>query len=95
MLERYSIASTARRKLISLLYCRTSYLRILILSLCVVGDEGRHHFRIALHLQKNTDIHLRECWVGFSAGLNCLVNRNIFPLIGIRTRNCPARSLVT
>jgi hypothetical protein len=34
----YSIASTARRKLISLLYCRTSYLHILILSLCIVGD---------------------------------------------------------
>jgi len=38
VLAGYSIASTARRKLILLLYFRTSYLRILILNLCVVGD---------------------------------------------------------
>ena len=87
MLAGYSIASTARIKLIPLLYCRTSYLRILILSLCVVGDEGRHHFCTALHPQKNIGVDLREDWVGPSACLNCLVNRNIcFHLPGFEPR---------
>lgn len=77
MLAGYSIDSTARKKLISVLYCSTPYLGILILSLCVVGDEGGHQFCTALHQQKNTSISLREGWVGSGAGLNCLVNRKI------------------
>ena len=53
------------------------YLSFLILSLCLVGDEGRHHFCANLHPQKNTGIHLTEGWVGSKAGLNGLVKRKI------------------
>ena len=60
-----------------------------------MGVRGQLHAPATLPLGRELSTHLIGGWVGPTASLNVLENRNIFCPTRIETVDCPAHGLVT